>query len=484
MELATGTNVDRYQVEGVLGRGGMAVVYRVRHRTLGTAHALKVLRVPTDGIRDRLLREGQVQARLSHPNLVRVTDLIEVDGNPGVIMELIEGPSLADLLAGSEPLDPETIGQLYRGILQGVAAAHRAGVLHRDLKPDNVLLQARRSGYRPKVTDFGLTKLIEDEPGTHTRTGATLGTPAYMAPEQMRDPSAVTVAADVYPLGVVLYQMLAGRRPVAGHDLIGTYAELESGSFPPLTELAPDAPPRLRNAALAAMQFRAADRPASVEALWALAFDEPFPEEDHVQPPIALDVVPRPVAVAGTLDTFTDEDAPAVPTPAPVPPVPSKAPSGPNRGLVLGGLALALAAALVVWSWPSPPPPAPVSAPVPEPVEAQAPPPVLAQPVAEPAAEEPAPAEPEPKPRRAAPPTAPPPAPETFSVRVTGDAPRVVFRRDSTRSPPGELTPGTYEVIAFFDGMTPVPAGTISGAVGDALELRCTTGLQLCRLQD
>jgi len=182
MQLEPGEVVDRYVIEQKIGQGGMAVVYRARHSQLGTLHAIKVLQVPALAIRDRLLLEGRAQATLRHPNIVNVTDVIDVHGAPGLVMELVEGPSLDDLLARVQLTIPQ-VDELARGILAGVAEAHRHGLIHRDLKPANVMLKPTGTGFVPKVTDFGLAKVLSaDEGPGRTQSNVAMGTPAYMAP--------------------------------------------------------------------------------------------------------------------------------------------------------------------------------------------------------------------------------------------------------------------------------------------------------------
>ena len=153
--LSSGQSIEgRYTVLRLLGAGGMARVYQVRHAELGSLHALKVLRVSSPEIRERLRQEGRVQSRVRHPNIVAVTDVVSVQGAPGLVMEYIGGPSLRDLLDASR-LDHRQADGLARGILDGVEAAHRAGLIHRDLKPGNVLLDPVGDRLVPRITDFG-----------------------------------------------------------------------------------------------------------------------------------------------------------------------------------------------------------------------------------------------------------------------------------------------------------------------------------------
>jgi serine/threonine protein kinase len=154
----------------------MAEVWRVVHVHLGTPHALKVLHQTTSEIRARLMEEGRIQARLQHPNLVRVTDVVELPSGIGLVMDLVEGPSLRALM-DRERLPLEQALALGADIINGVAYAHTAGLIHRDLKPDNILLVPRGEDWLPRVADFGLAKALNLEGPTRTRTGMAMGAP-------------------------------------------------------------------------------------------------------------------------------------------------------------------------------------------------------------------------------------------------------------------------------------------------------------------
>ncbi len=229
--LQPGVVLDRYEVIDELGRGGMAVVYRVRHNTLGSVHALKILTLHGESIRDRLVQEGRVQAGLRHPNIVAVTDVIDVSGSPGLVMEYIDGPSLEAWLLDHKP-DLATAEQLFRGVLAGVRRAHRDGLVHRDLKPGNVLLESTEEGLIPKVADFGLAKALEAGGGMNrTRTGIAMGTPAYMAPEQIRDAKNVDGRADIFTLGCILYALVVGQAPFEGPDVLSIFNSVCEGRY-------------------------------------------------------------------------------------------------------------------------------------------------------------------------------------------------------------------------------------------------------------
>jgi serine/threonine-protein kinase len=242
--LKPGDTLDRFTVEALLGEGGMAAVYRLRHNTLGSAHALKLLRVRGDEIRQRMDVEGRIQASLRHPNIVAVHDVLVVGGQAGLVMELVDGPSLEDWLVGHEPSIEEALG-LFRGIVAGVARAHREGLVHRDLKPGNVLLAPADGGlFVPKVTDFGLAKVL-GQGMSQTRTGVALGTPQYMAPEQVRNAKDVDRRADVFALGCILYHLVVGARPFDGPDIVEIYAAICSARYRAPDAARPGLPPRV-----------------------------------------------------------------------------------------------------------------------------------------------------------------------------------------------------------------------------------------------
>jgi eukaryotic-like serine/threonine-protein kinase len=204
--------IPGYEVEALLGRGGMGVVFRGRHVPLNRPVAIKMMLPGTYAVRrerERLQREAEAVAKLRHPNIVQIYDVGDVDGRPYFTMELVEGGSLAQMLAGT-PQSARQAAQLMATLALTVQAAHTSGIIHRDLKPSNVLLTADGT---PKITDFGLARRLGDAAGL-TQTGLTVGTPSYMAPEQADGwPDAVGPAVDVYALGAILYELLTGRPP-------------------------------------------------------------------------------------------------------------------------------------------------------------------------------------------------------------------------------------------------------------------------------
>src|SRR6516165_5721795 len=225
--------VPGYEVESVLGRGGMGVVYRARHLRLGRLVALKMTLAgayagPHE--RERFRREAEAVAALRHPNLVQVYDAGDWTGRPYFTMELIEGGSLAQRLAGT-PQPARQGATLLATLAEAVQVAHQGGIVHRDLKPANILLTTNGT---PKIADFGLARHFDGGPAL-TQSGVLMGTPSYMAPEQARGQArAVGPAADVYSLGAILYETLTGRPPFRAESASETvYQLLTQDPVPP-----------------------------------------------------------------------------------------------------------------------------------------------------------------------------------------------------------------------------------------------------------
>ncbi len=249
--LVAGQIVDRYVVEALVGQGGMAMVYRVRHSQLGSLHALKLLNLMKPHIQERLLLEGRAQAVIRHPNVVSVTDVLDVGGTPGLVMEYVEGPSLEMFLKRHRPTMSE-IDSIFRGICMGVSVAHSRGLVHRDLKPANVLLAPIENvhsigefPWTPKVTDFGIAKLLDSDQGDDTRTNMAMGTPHYMAPEQIRDAKRVDARADIFSLGCLLYELACGTKAFDGSDVLEIMNSVATGKYLPARRMDPDLPDRV-----------------------------------------------------------------------------------------------------------------------------------------------------------------------------------------------------------------------------------------------
>jgi tetratricopeptide (TPR) repeat protein/tRNA A-37 threonylcarbamoyl transferase component Bud32 len=252
----------RYELLDVLGEGAMSVVHRARDRQLGRIVAVKVLRDSLFGhpvVRERFERESQALARLDHPGVVKVFDAGGEGGQAYLVMELVPGEPLSKILA-SKALDRRALLRLLEKVARGIHHAHEKGVIHRDLKPDNILVCREE----PKVADFGLAHLAESSPAL-TRSGAVLGTPMYMAPEQVEGGRELTARTDVHALGVLLYEILTGRTPYAGATLPEVYAKIARSEPEPLRRLDPSVPWELDAVALKALEKDPGRRYATAE---------------------------------------------------------------------------------------------------------------------------------------------------------------------------------------------------------------------------
>src|SRR6266480_4839764 len=228
--IATGTRLGQYEVQDFIGQGAMGLVYRAYHAQLERTGAIKILQAisPDPNAVARFRHEAQAIARLRHPNLVDVYDFGEFEGTPYMIVEYIPGGSLAGRMAEGG-LDRRTALRYLRGIAAGLDYAHGHGVVHRDVKPANVLLAADDS---PVLADFGLAKLMQGS-SLKSMTGVTTGTPAYMAPEQVTG-GQVGPAADRYSLATIAYEMLTGVIPFDGEALMELlYAQVHRSPQPP-----------------------------------------------------------------------------------------------------------------------------------------------------------------------------------------------------------------------------------------------------------
>jgi tRNA A-37 threonylcarbamoyl transferase component Bud32 len=226
-----GERIAGYEILGVLGRGGMGVVYKARQEVPDRVVALKMVlsgRLNEDEVR-RLRAEGEAAARLDHPGIVSVFEVGQHEGHPFFSMAYVDGKTLAHRLQGG-PLPAREAAELVTAVAEAVAHAHARGVIHRDLKPGNILLGADG---RPRVSDFGLAKRVEGD-SSLTATGQILGTPSYMPPEQAQGQKEIGPVADVYALGAVLYALLVGRPPFQGATALETVRQvLEQEPVPP-----------------------------------------------------------------------------------------------------------------------------------------------------------------------------------------------------------------------------------------------------------
>ncbi len=232
----------KYRINRLIGDGGMGAVYEARHEVLGSKVALKFLHsdlTRKPGLASRFLQEAKVSASIQSPHVTRVTDVDTAsDGSPYLVMELLSGESLQQLLDRQLKLPRDQAIDFALQVLSGLESAHALGVVHRDLKPDNVYVTPSSGGPVVKLLDFGIAKLRESNEFQRglTRPGALMGTPEYMAPEQLYAAERVDHRADLYSLGAMLYEMLTGQRPAYGDDAAQIISQVAAGRIKPITD--------------------------------------------------------------------------------------------------------------------------------------------------------------------------------------------------------------------------------------------------------
>jgi serine/threonine protein kinase len=211
----------RWRLEAPIGAGGMGEVWRATHVQLGRAAAVKVLTVPSPANRARMLREARILAGIRHPALIEVFDVGDHDGVPWFVMPWLESETLAQRVARTGPMEPEQVIPLILPVVAGLGVAHRAGFIHRDVKPDNVLWTRDGGAERLVLIDFGIARAHGAVDGRITRTGALVGTPEYMAPEVLRGQDA-DARADVWGICLTALEAIAGTSPFRRDDFVAT----------------------------------------------------------------------------------------------------------------------------------------------------------------------------------------------------------------------------------------------------------------------
>jgi len=262
---------EKYFLEERLGEGGMGTVYRARHLLMDRPVAIKVLHprfVDNEAARTRFQLEARAAVMLHHINAVSVTDFGQTaDGNFYLVMELLEGHTLRDIIAKEAPLETARATSIMLQTAAAVAAAHQTGIIHRDLKPSNILVtQSANAPAVVKVLDFGIAKLAADQFDTEDATAVTLpgtpiGTPRYMAPEQYEGRE-LTAAADVYSLGVILYEMLTGMAPFTGATPLEIALKHQSDPLRPPREIVAAIPEDVEKVIMHALEKQPEARPA------------------------------------------------------------------------------------------------------------------------------------------------------------------------------------------------------------------------------
>lgn len=266
-----GTTIDgRYRIDAKLGSGGMGTVYRCRRLLIGDDVAIKILnaeQVAVPQAAERFRREAQAAARLKHPNAVGVYDFgVSSDRLFYLVMELVEGDSVRSIIRQRGPFAPSGAAEVITQVCAALDEAHRQNIIHRDIKPDNIMVQAGVGGLRVKVLDFGIAKLRDDSVSNLTQTGSVMGTPHYMSPEQCIGEE-LDSRSDIYSLGIVLYEMLAGVVPFNSPTSTAVVVQHVNQPPPSLRGLNLSIPPAVEAVVMHALEKRRERRPQTANTL-------------------------------------------------------------------------------------------------------------------------------------------------------------------------------------------------------------------------
>ncbi len=324
-----GKQIGNYKIIEIIGKGGMAIVYRGQHLALSRrVVAIKMLSAELErdpSFSERFFREAEVMDRLKHPNIVTLYDFLEEDNHHFIVMEFVSGTTLNQIIknaAGPLPLDQ--IRNIFEQVLDAIGYAHKLGIVHRDLKPSNIMIN--KEG-QVKITDFGIARLLaENFEATLTTTGVGIGSPYYMSPEQVlasRD-HPITAASDIYSLGITLYQMVTGNVPFSKKDSLFTVLQAHvSATPPPPRNFCPDIPDSLEEVILKAIEKKPEYRWPSCEDFWK-ALDHAIRDAEEGKT--------RPIKEPVSKMPGEKPDVGSMPPPPRVPPVPPVIPE-PGKGV-------------------------------------------------------------------------------------------------------------------------------------------------------
>jgi serine/threonine-protein kinase len=347
-----GDSVGRFVVERVIGAGAMGVVYVAHDPTLDRRVALKILRPspehPLAELRSRLVREARALSAVRHPNVVPIHDVLETDeGLPVLVMDLLRGESLRARLQREGRLPLSTAARIMVPVLSALEAAHALGVIHRDLKPDNIFLASDDDGGESvRILDFGIAKLTRldaalSEGGDLTRSGTLVGTPYYMAPEQAFGEKEIDGRADLWSVGVVLYECLTGVRPTQGENLGQVLKTLTSMAIRPVEEVLPGLPSEV-TALLGRLLSERGSRPGSASEVVSVLeryLDDTSAAASSLAPLAPLAEPARPAQSGPPLSSSARRPRQS--------PMPAGGSSQPRLWLLAGGGLLLVAAAVV-----------------------------------------------------------------------------------------------------------------------------------------
>lgn len=258
---------ERYRIDAVIGKGGMGTVYLATRLLIGDEVAIKVLHTSDDPqAAERFRREARAAARLKHPNAVSIYDFgVSSEGLQYLVMDLVEGKSLRDITKEQGALSLSSVGELVSQVCSALDEAHRHHIIHRDIKPDNIILNSTPTGPRVKVLDFGIAKLRDDSATNLTQTGNVMGTPHYMSPEQCLGEE-LDSRADIYSLGIVVYEMLCGRVPFNSPVSTAVVVQHVNQTPPSLRSFNPAIPVAVEAVVFRALEKARDMRPASAGA--------------------------------------------------------------------------------------------------------------------------------------------------------------------------------------------------------------------------
>ncbi|MFB6264973.1 MAG: serine/threonine-protein kinase, partial [Bradymonadaceae bacterium] len=268
--LRYGDRLGRYVVTGFAGRGTTSYVYRARREHSFEPLAIKVLHphlVVDPAKRRQFYREARLMLRMDHPNVVQFHEILEVEGKVGFVMDYIDGVTLSTWVSRQQTtVDQQTVVGLFVDILRGVAHAHRNGVIHRDLKPSNIMITEGEHGLRAEIIDFGVGRARDEGPTDRDREKI-VGTPAYISPEEVRDPEDVCASSDLYSLGVMMFETACGRRPFSDGSSRELLAAHVSESPPPPRSLNPELSDHLEEIILKTLEKRPESRFRSADEM-------------------------------------------------------------------------------------------------------------------------------------------------------------------------------------------------------------------------
>ena len=355
--IAPGRTIDRFELVSLIGRGGMGEVWEATDPSTGERVALKLIQDSraSEPIRRRFAREVRAASKVRHPAVVDVHDVIETDeGDPVMVMELLQGESLAERLAREPEMSVEMVAGIMLPVVSAVGSAHAHGIVHRDLKPENIFLVRGEEGdMGVRVLDFGIAKLVADEDQTETSaglttTGAILGTPCYMAPEQVFGEKDVDHRVDIWAIGIILYQMLTGLLPTKADNVGQVLKIIVTRGIWPLREAAPDLPEALTEMVDVMLAKDRDDRPGDLREVQAVLETFAGDAAPSFGPPISerlsfdstgSGVTPAPMDGGTTVDPLADTAAARSASGAPTTPKREPRPWG---WLAVGAVAVAV----------------------------------------------------------------------------------------------------------------------------------------------